>query len=113
MVTDSTHSTPASPSTILPPDACDGWDGVTGLLGGRGRSKGFSAVDIVVLGRTVPDPTSATNERVTVRATFEQRSRILRNQYVTIADAHNPRMLFLGRVVNGPFFPDADGNGKA
>jgi hypothetical protein len=65
----------------------------------------------LLLGHIVPDPVHATNERVLLRASAQQRPRILRNQFVTIADALSPETMFLGRLIGGPFFPEQGGEG--
>jgi DNA helicase HerA-like ATPase len=64
--------------------------------------------DPVLLGHVVPDAAPASNERVVFRAGPAHRGRILRNQFVTLTDALSMRTVFLGRVVNGPFFPTAE-----
>jgi uncharacterized protein len=61
-----------------------------------------------LLGHTELDPTSATNERTRFRAAAANQDRIQRNQFVTIEDAGKPGLTFLGRLVGGPFFPEAD-----
>jgi DNA helicase HerA-like ATPase len=58
-----------------------------------------------LLGHIAHDSSSASNERVVMRTTHQQRARILRNHYVTVADALTPDKTFLGRVIAGPFFP--------
>jgi DNA helicase HerA-like ATPase len=70
-----------------------------------------SPADPVLLGHVAADSSLATNERVTIRAAYSQRQRILRNQYVTIADAQSADTVFLGRLISGPFFPDPAGDG--
>jgi DNA helicase HerA-like ATPase len=65
----------------------------------------MSSAEPKLLGHIVADPASATNERVLLRAGYQQRSRIRRNQFVTITDALAPQVVFLGRLVGGPFFP--------
>ncbi len=60
-----------------------------------------------MLGHVAPDGSSASNERVLLRAAYSQRQRVLRSQFVTIVDAISPQTMFLGRIINGPFFPDA------
>ncbi len=69
----------------------------------------MSALDGFVLGSVASDNTSASNERVVIRASREQRQRVQRNQFVTITDALSPEIVFLGRLIGGPFFPAADG----
>src|SRR5262249_383461 len=65
-----------------------------------------------LLGHVDWDRSSATNERVVLRASEENRSRILRNQFVYIDDAGTGSNVFLGRIVAGPFFPgSSNGNG--
>jgi hypothetical protein len=63
-----------------------------------------------LLGQVVPDTAAATNERVTIRASYQERHRVVRNQFVTITDAVTPQTVFLGRVVGGPFFPGLHGD---
>src|SRR5947209_868068 len=55
------------------------------------------------LGHVDWDRRDATNERVVLRAPPENRSRVLRNLFVRIADAKTSTQ-FLGRTVAGPFF---------
>lgn len=62
-----------------------------------------------LLGQVAPDHDTAANERTLLRGLPEQRGRLLRNQFVTITDAETPNVVFLGRILNGPFFPAADG----
>jgi DNA helicase HerA-like ATPase len=59
-----------------------------------------------LLGHIDWDRLEATNERVVLRAPRENRARILRNQFVCIADAKSAGTQFLGRTVAGPFFAD-------
>ncbi len=69
--------------------------------------------DLLRLGSVAPDVASATNERVRIRATYQKRARILRNQFVTILDAADTKTVFLGRLLGGPFFSGpAEGNGE-
>ncbi len=62
-----------------------------------------------LLGHIAHDPASATNERVLLRAPQANRDRMLRNQFVRITDALTPKTIFLGRILGGPFFPEAVG----
>jgi DNA helicase HerA-like ATPase len=71
-----------------------------------------SPAEPLLLGSVAPDTSPATNERVVVRAAWQQRPRVLRNQFVTITDARGPQTVFLGRLVGGPFFPDPAGDGE-
>lgn len=50
------------------------------------------------------DGSSASNERVVMRAPIVNRERIIRDQYVRIEDPSGSRSGFLGRIVAGPFF---------
>lgn len=79
------------------------------ILPSRGPCMSSSA-DLHLLGRVTADGAPASNERVRLRAGHRDRQRILRNQYVTITDALAPEIVFLGRLINGPFFvaKDAD-----
>jgi DNA helicase HerA-like ATPase len=63
-----------------------------------------------MLGHVDCDPRDATNERVIMRAPSENRARVLRNQFVCIADAKTSTQ-FLGRTVAGPFFNDQASSG--
>jgi DNA helicase HerA-like ATPase len=58
-----------------------------------------------LLGYVDRDDTTASNERVMMRAPLSNRTRIVREQLVRIEDANGTRTGFLGRVVAGPFFP--------
>src|SRR5438045_3464189 len=62
----------------------------------------------VLLGHVERDIPSATNERILVRAIRSNRSRFLRNQFVAVTDAVDGHTVFLGRILNGPFFPAAE-----
>src|SRR5262245_17456742 len=62
-----------------------------------------------LLGHVDRDRTSSINERIVIRALHEKRTRILRNQFVTIHDAVDGKTVFLGRLLNGPFFPLSPG----
>lgn len=64
------------------------------------------------LGHVITDAAEATNERVQFHAPYEQRGRVLRNQFVTITDVRTPDLVFLGRLIGGPFFPSPDANGQ-
>jgi uncharacterized protein len=59
------------------------------------------------LGHVIADGAPASNERVVIHTPYSQRKRILRNQFVTVTDAIAPGTVFLGRIIGGPFFPDA------
>src|SRR5438132_10905628 len=61
-----------------------------------------------LLGHIAHDLESATNERVLVRAPKPNRARMLRNQFVRITDELTPDIVFLGRFLSGPFFPEAE-----
>jgi DNA helicase HerA-like ATPase len=50
------------------------------------------------------DRSTASNERVILRAPLANRDRIIRDQYVRILDRLGSRAGFLGRIVAGPFF---------
>jgi hypothetical protein len=66
-----------------------------------------------VLGHIDWDQSSATNERVVLRAPASSRQGILRNQFVRIEDPTGTRTQYLGRIVAGPFFPSGDSlNGR-
>jgi hypothetical protein len=72
-----------------------------------------TSAEPLLLGHVVADAGHPTNERVALRASYHQRQRILRNQFVTISDALAPRTVFLGRLIAGPFFPEpANGQGE-
>jgi len=60
-----------------------------------------------LLGHIDWDKPGATNERVILRSPRENRSRVLRNQFVRITDAKAASTQFLGRTVAGPFFADS------
>jgi hypothetical protein len=62
----------------------------------------------VPLGHVIADRPAASNERVMIRGSYQQRRRMLRNQFVTITDALAPQTVFLGRLVGGPFFPGSE-----
>ncbi len=62
-----------------------------------------------LLGHVAWDGTTATSERVLLRAGVNQRRLIERNQYVRIQDAEGARSGYLARVVSGPFFHRAGG----
>ncbi len=64
-----------------------------------------------LLGHVASDAADAINERVMMRAPYEQRHRVLRNQFVTITDIRSPKTVFLGRLIAGPFFPADNGEG--
>lgn len=64
-----------------------------------------------LLGHVDWDTTAATNERVMLRAPANRRDRIRRSRFVRILDAVNGRTQFLGHLVNGPFFPEAEVGG--
>jgi DNA helicase HerA-like ATPase len=68
----------------------------------------FTSTDLL-LGQVMCDRPQASNERVLMRAPIEQRSRVLRNHFVTITDARDDMTVFLGRLVAGPFFPESAG----
>jgi DNA helicase HerA-like ATPase len=57
-----------------------------------------------LLGHVDWDKPGATNERVLLRAPRENRTRVVRNQFVRIIDAKSAATQFLGRTVAGPFF---------
>ena len=57
-----------------------------------------------MLGHVAWDGSTATSERVLLRASVANRRLVERNQYVRIQDAEGARSGFLGRVVTGPFF---------
>src|SRR5262245_43316901 len=61
--------------------------------------------DATLLGHVDHDQPTATNERILIRALPDRRTRILRNQFVTITDRVDGQTTFLGRLLNGPFFP--------
>ncbi|MCS6850872.1 MAG: ATP-binding protein [Gemmataceae bacterium] len=61
-----------------------------------------------LLGRIAADATPGVNERARVRIPYDLRDRVRRNQYVTIADARSPGLVFLGRLITGPFFPSPE-----
>lgn len=61
-----------------------------------------------VLGHVEWDTTEATSERALLWAPVANRRFIVRNQYVRIKDEDGPRVGFLARIVNGPFFFRAD-----
>ncbi|MFO0846663.1 MAG: hypothetical protein U0797_30560 [Gemmataceae bacterium] len=63
------------------------------------------------LGRVAEDAAGASNERVVLHAPQEHRARITRNRFVTIADQRTAGLVFLGRVLGGPFFPQPNGEG--
>lgn len=64
-----------------------------------------------LIGHVDRDRSECTNERILVRAIPEKRALILRNQFVTITDAVDGRTVFLGRLINGPFFPVTEAQG--
>ncbi len=64
------------------------------------------------LGGVAVDQGSVTNERVILLCPYEQRHRVVRNQFITIEDRFTPGLLFLGRIVGGPFFPQENGSGE-
>ncbi len=64
----------------------------------------------LLLGHVAPDLSEATNERVFLHASSQQRARVLRNGFVTITDSFSPQTVFLGLIVNGPFFPGDRGD---
>ncbi len=72
-----------------------------------------SSVHPLFLGHVAADSARASNERVLIRAPYQQRARILRNQFVTITDAQDQKTIFLGRVLGGPFFPESAQEGGA
>ena len=57
-----------------------------------------------LLGHVAWDGTTATSERVLLRAGVRNRGLVERNQYVRIQDEDGVRSGFLARVVAGPFF---------
>jgi uncharacterized protein len=63
------------------------------------------------LGHVAADGAEASNERVVFHAPYEQRARVVRNQFVTITDERTPGLVFLGRVLAGPYFPALNGEG--
>lgn len=65
------------------------------------------------LGQIDNDGPAATNERVVLRAPRTHRQRVLRNHFVKILDALDPEMVFLGRILEGPYFPAAEGTNQA
>ncbi|MFO0845206.1 MAG: ATP-binding protein [Gemmataceae bacterium] len=65
----------------------------------------------LLLGHVAEDGPQASNERIVLHAPQEHRARIIRNQFVTIADARTDGLVFLGRVLGGPFFPQPSGEG--
>jgi uncharacterized protein len=70
-----------------------------------------NSLDPLWLGYVALDRVTATNERVVIRAPYQKRERILRNQFVTIVDAQDRKTVFLGRLLTGPFFPDREDDG--
>ncbi len=64
-----------------------------------------------LLGHIDWDGPDATNERVVVRAPGTARARLLRNQFVRIAEPGGSHKVFLGRILTGPFFPHPVGGG--
>jgi hypothetical protein len=67
-----------------------------------------------LLGHIDWDRTTATNERVVLRACGARRSGVLRNRFVRIIDPAAGPCTFLGRIVAGPFFhPPTDPAGTA
>jgi DNA helicase HerA-like ATPase len=60
-----------------------------------------------LLGHTDHDFETHINERTRLRAAVAERGRLVRGQFVTIADSVTPGLTFLGRLVAGPFFPDS------
>src|SRR5437899_2515681 len=60
------------------------------------------------------DDSTASHERVIMRAPLANRDRIIRDQYVRIEDSLGSRSGFLGRIVAGPFFSagEAPGHGS-
>jgi DNA helicase HerA-like ATPase len=68
-----------------------------------------------LLGHVAWDGSTATSERVMLRATVVNRQMVERNQFVRIKDEDGPRSGFLARIVAGPFFhrsgsPTVNGN---
>jgi hypothetical protein len=61
-------------------------------------------VDKMPLGHVDWDGSDASNERVIMRSSLVNRSRIIRDQFVRIEDPLGGRSGFLGRIVAGPFF---------
>jgi DNA helicase HerA-like ATPase len=57
-----------------------------------------------LVGHVAWDGSTATNERVLLRANVVNRRLVERNQYVRIQDADGVRSGFLARIVRGPFF---------
>ena len=57
-----------------------------------------------MLGQITWDGSTATSERVLLRASVVNRCRVERNQFVRIADPHGSRTGFLATVASGPFF---------
>jgi uncharacterized protein len=67
--------------------------------------------DLRHLGQVEWDGADAVNDRVLLRAPYQNSSRVLRNQYVHIRDEEGPRTGFLARIVAGPFFQGKAGVG--
>lgn len=58
----------------------------------------------LLLGHVATDTAGESNERVRILCSYEVRTRVLRNQFVTITDAVDPETVFLARLLEGPFF---------
>ncbi len=57
-----------------------------------------------LLGHIAWDGSTATSERVSLRANVTKRPLVKRNQYVRVEDHEGGRTGFLAKVINGPFF---------
>jgi hypothetical protein len=57
-----------------------------------------------LLGQVAWDGSTATSDRVLLRASVANRRLLERNQYVRIQDEEGPRTGFLARITSGPFF---------
>lgn len=64
----------------------------------------FTDQNAKLLGQVAWDGSTATSERVLLRASVLNRKQVERNQYVRIQDESGVRSGFLARVVAGPFF---------
>jgi hypothetical protein len=71
------------------------------------------SVESPLLGHVSWDGTTATSERVMLRAPVVNRRLVERNQYVRIVDEEGKRTGFLARIVSGPFFHRAGGGNTA
>ncbi len=66
--------------------------------------------DASLLGRVERDGPMSTNERVIIRVPRAKRGRVQRNQFVSIRDSLSTEVVFLGRLLGGPFFPPEVGD---